>query len=691
MFSLKKDESGGRDMASKVMGGESWPNKEPRSRKNNGNTALDAKRRPGVSLPTPMASRRSVKTGNAAQLVLPRLDVPAEYAALPLAEVSRDQLLEVLEANNEGGIKIAFSGKSNARTLARAVRPRVSRLLAKHSIGTPEERARNTVVEGDNLQAMATLYKERGQVDLIVTDPPYNTGKDFRYNDRWDVDPNDPGLGEFVADDDGARHTKWMRFMWPRLQMMKAMLKPTGVLAICIDHRELFRLGQMLDELFGEKNRIAIINWQKSYSPRNDNKHVSTATEYVLVYAKDLDKAKTGLLERSEEMNANYTNPDGDPEGEWASDNPCAGEGDTHPGMVYGIQSPFTGKVHYPPPGKCWRLERPRVKEMLERWGSVYESVDLKDGCPSRALMVKGLPKSPPEDHPTLKKARSAAEKVLADGDKQRAPWPVLFFMKRGFGKPRIKRYLKQVKQGVVPMTYWADDDLVALDNIDAVSWPHTESGHSQAGIKELDAIVGDGHGFETVKPLKLFQKIIQLWCPGDGLVMDPFAGSGTTGHAILLANKIGGTSRRFILIEQGRPENGDSYARTLLAERLRRVISGDWSHPAKKMAKVLGGGFAFLQLGKKVDAGALLQMERDEMVDTVIASHFDATRRRGDRLVRVEAKNGKSFRHLVAKNGDNEGFFLVWGGAGANTDFTEAVYEACAKEAEAAGVKASP
>lgn len=73
--------------------------------------------------------------------------------------------------------------------------------------------------------------------------------------------------------------------MYPRLQMMRAMFKPSGVLAICIDSRELFHLGQMLDELFGEENRLAIINWQKSYSPRSDNRHVSTATEYVLVYA----------------------------------------------------------------------------------------------------------------------------------------------------------------------------------------------------------------------------------------------------------------------------------------------------------------------------------------------------------------------------------------------------------------------
>jgi len=147
------------------------------------------------------------------------------------------------------------------------------------------------VTEGENLQAMVTMYRDRGQVDLIVTDPPYNTGRDFRYNDRWEDDPNDPDLGELVTEEDGARHTKWMKFMYPRLRIMRDLLKPQGVLAIFIDHRELFRLGQMLDEIF-RGNRIAIINWQRSYTPRNDSGHISTSTEYVLVYAKDVDRAE---------------------------------------------------------------------------------------------------------------------------------------------------------------------------------------------------------------------------------------------------------------------------------------------------------------------------------------------------------------------------------------------------------------
>jgi hypothetical protein len=186
----------------------------------------------------------------------------------PAEEMTREELLDLVLNRAEEGIRITFSGKDVARKIGRKVQPRTSRRIAKYSVGSEEEQARNQVIEGENLQAMVTLHRDRGQVDLILTDPPYNTGRDFRYNDRWDEDPNDPDLGELVAEDDRARHTKWMRFMWPRLKVMHDMLKPSGVLAICVDGRELFRLGEMLDEpeLFGQDNRLAIINWQKSAS-----------------------------------------------------------------------------------------------------------------------------------------------------------------------------------------------------------------------------------------------------------------------------------------------------------------------------------------------------------------------------------------------------------------------------------------
>lgn len=219
------------------------------------------------------------------------MDDVTELESLPV-----EQLIEMIREKTGAGVNLSFPGKVLARQIGRKVRPRNQRPVSSLSAGDEPARSRNLVIEGDNLQALASLYRERGQIDMILTDPPYNTGEDFRYNDKWDKDPNDPDMGEFVGSDDPAKHTKWMKFMYPRLQMMRAMLKPSGVLAICIDSRELFHLGQMLDELFGEENRLAIINWQKTAAPRSDKGGVTTTTEYVLVYARNIARAKTASL-----------------------------------------------------------------------------------------------------------------------------------------------------------------------------------------------------------------------------------------------------------------------------------------------------------------------------------------------------------------------------------------------------------
>lgn len=599
--------------------------------------------------------------------------------AFRLEDLSRDELIELLEARGEGGIYIDFSGKTNARKLARRVRPRVARTIKKYSIGPEADQARNLVVEGDNLQAMATLYRERGQVDLILTDPPYNTGNDWRYNDRWEEDPNDDGIGDWVSGDDGARHTKWMRFMWPRLQMMKSMLKPNGVLAICIDFRELFRLGQMLDELFGQENRLGIINWQRTYSRTNDASHVATTTEYVLVYARDEEKAHSALLPRAA-VSEEKPNPDGDPE-PWTDGPATASNAKAHKSMVYGIQSPFTGEILYPPNGSAWRMEQARNLDYLAGWGAKFKLQDLNDAKKRAALIGIAVADVPEAEAivlaEPLEAAQKKAQKVLDTGI-----WPRFLFLRRGLGKPRLKKYISELKAGLVPTTFWATEDFDTADEIGPVSWAHRESGHSQQGVDELTAIVGEGHGFKTVKPMKLFRRILEIWCPRDGLVLDPFAGSGTTGHAVLAMNKEQELTRRFILIEQGRPDRGDSYARSLMADRLMRVVNGKWESGAKEP---LGGGYRFATLGKKVDATALLSMEREDLADTIIASHFDAAARRRDALVDIPADAG--YKYLVAQNADAEGFFLIWNGSKGNADFTETTYEACAKEAKKAGL----
>lgn len=136
-------------------------------------------------------------------------------------------------------------------------------------------------------------------------------------------------------------------------------------------------------------------------------------------------------------------------------------------------------------------------------------------------------------------------------------------------------------------------------------------------------------------------------------------------------------------MVEQGRPENGDSYAKTLTADRLKRVIEGKWAD--KKAHAALGGGFTFKTLEKKVDAKTLLMMERDEMIDTVIASHSSTGSRRSPVLIPVPEE--AAYQYLVARNTSDEGIYLVWHGAGSNTDLTEEVYEAITDEADAAGL----
>jgi adenine-specific DNA-methyltransferase len=612
-------------------------------------------------------------------------DTTVDLSSLDLLE--RGDLIKMITAMTGSGVVINFYGKRAAAEISRSVRPRVTRRISDLHVGSPEEQSRNLLVEGENLQAMVTLYKYRGQVDLILTDPPYNTGGQFRYNDKWDVDPNDPDLGQVVALEDTSRHTKWMRAMMPRLQMMRAMLKPQGIIAICIDDNELFHLGMMMDEVFGESNRLAIINWQKT-TVKNNTKRVATTTEYVLVYAKDIEFSQTRLLSRSEKANARFGNPDND-RGAWKQGDLTGTGANSHPTALYAIQSPFTGELHYPGENRCWAFEKRRMAEWLEAWGARYEERDLGDKRP-RALVIKGAPV--PRDrgfkvsHPVLARAAAAANRRLASGR-----WPRLYFGLTGRTKPMAKVYLDEIKAGVVPTTFWVEEEAADPVVLDSVSWMSSETGRSREGLEELDGIVGKGHGFVTVKPLKLFKKIIQIWCPPGGLVLDPYAGSGTSGHAVLELNRELEDNRRFILVEQGRPENGDKYARTLTWTRLKNAITGRRakSYRSQKAAsrkeEPLGGGFEFRVLTSQIDARTVMSMKRDELIDVVITSHWDSSSRGAPNLVRIEDPR---FTYLVGKNDRNEGYYIIWRGDGPIGTLNVETYREVLAEGKRAGLR---
>ena len=607
--------------------------------------------------------------------------------------MSKEELLDFAKKMVNGGITLSFNGKRTAQVIERKVMPRIIKINKKLSFNVEKSMGKNILVDGENLQAMVTLYKYKGQIDLIITDPPYNTGKDFRYNDKWDTDPNDPDLGEVVTIEDGSRHTKWMKFMLPRIQMMRAMLKSNGVLAICIDEREFFHLGMLLNEVFGEENRVGIINWQKSYAPKNDSTHLSSATEYILVYAKNKEQTKTGLLGRTEQMNAKYKNPDNDPEGLWRDDNPVARTKSDKD--RYAIQSPFTGALHYPGTGS-WRNTKRNMKSFLEAWGSKYVEKDLGEGRP-KALVIKRatiphIPEDQNHDNNPVVTLECEKNEIVTKAEQKAVnirntkTMPELYFLRNGYGRPAIKRYLKYVKQGKVPLTFWADEDYDEIFELDCQSWTYEESGHSQTGIKELDYIMGKGHDFQTVKPLKLIEKIIQLWCPSNGIVFDPFAGSGTTGHAVLELNELSGTRRNFILIEKG--EDDDKYAKTLTRERIKRAITGERVNKAGELQileQSISNGFEYWELDKKVDAKAILEMKRDELIDIIITTHWEDDRRRATSVIdRID----KDYKYLVGHNILNEGFFIIWNGEDSVGELNQKTYMELLEEAKKEGVK---
>ena len=259
--------------------------------------------------------------------------------------------------------------------------------------------------------------------------------------------------------------------------------------------------------------------------------------------------------------------------------------------------------------------------------------------------------------------------------------WPRLIFSKRGLGRPGIKRYLREVKEVKVTTDYW---DWNNEGSLVSACFDSEFGGSSITATYELRERINE----QTigVKPLKLFTKIIQLWCPSNGLVLDPFAGSGTTGEAVLQLNKETEAERKFILIERGfnikeEDKEENNYCRTLLQKRLKAVITGEWADGKKH--EPLGGGFRFSKLEKKIDASLLLKMERKEMIDAVIESYGGNS---DEDVVKLNGR--KKFKYLIAESKSKEGIYLIWEGKEKENNFTYQTYRKIVEESKAAGLR---
>jgi len=432
----------------------------------------------------------------------------------------------------------------------------------------------NMIIHGDNLDALkALLPMYEGRVKCIYIDPPYNTGNEkWVYNDNV----NDPHikawLGKVVGaeGEDLSRHDKWLCMMYPRLKLLQKLMAEDGVIFISIDDAEYANLKLICDEIFGTNCFVSNISWQRTYSTRNDSKGIVNEVEHILVYSK-LPDWQPSKLPRTAEMNSIYKNPDNDVIS-WASDNPFAPGAISHQGMVYAIQHPFTGKMIYPSANACWRYQQDQMLEIMRGWCD-YELRDLHDDekraevCGTsidavrKGVMGIVLSKSLEE---------SAAQATLVY---KRGQWPKFYFTKGGKGGIRRKTYLENV--GGKPPT-----------NL----WLYTDTGHTDEAKKELLSIFKGKAPFDTPKPSRLIQFVLQIVGDKDAIILDSFAGSGTTAHAVLNMNKQDGGHRKFILVEMG------DYAENITAERVRRVINGYGE--GNKAVEGTGGGFSFYELG---------------------------------------------------------------------------------------------
>jgi adenine-specific DNA-methyltransferase len=372
----------------------------------------------------------------------------------------------------------------------------------------------NRLIFGDNLLALKALEAEfAGKVRCVFVDPPYNTGSAFEHYD------------------DGIEHSIWLSLMRDRLEILRSLLTVDGSLWITIDDNEAHYLKIVGDEVFGRENFVSNIIWEKADSPRNSARQFSTDHDHLLVFSR-MPNWIPSRLERTEESDSIYSNPDSDLRGTWLPGDPYANK--PYSKGQYSVTGP-TGRAFAPPPGRYWRVSKERLEE-LDQDGRIW--------------------------------------------------WGP-----KGDARPSIKRYLSEVGD-LVPRTLWSKEDV----------------GSNRTSKNEMRALFPGDASFGTPKPERLIKRVLDIATGSGDLVLDSFAGSGTTGA---VAHKMG---RRWILIELG------EHCHTHIIPRMTKVIEGeDQGGVTEAVGWKGGGGFRYYRLGPSL-------LEKDKWGQWVINKDFNPT-----------------------------------------------------------------
>lgn len=376
--------------------------------------------------------------------------------------------------------KFEWKGKSECLRLAQKRSTGTLRPCKEKSVNFDD--TQNVYIEGDNLEVLKLLQTAYfNKIKMIYIDPPYNTGNDFVYEDDF-ADPMarykevTQQTTKSNPETMGRYHTNWLNMMYPRLRLAANLLTDDGVIFISIDDNEVTNLRKICDEVFGEENFVANIIWEKKYAPANDAKWLSDVHDNILLYAKNKDEWHPKLLPRGEEQNSRYTNRDNDPRGAWkAADMTVKSYSSAYD---YEITTP-SGRVVRPAQGRCWNTSKENF------------------------------------------------EKLVKDNR--------IWFGEDGNNVPAVKKFLTEVKDGVVPVTIWKYSDV----------------GHNQEGRQEVKKLFDNRGLFDGPKPVKLLNRILEIANIGENdYILDFFSGSGSTAHAVMQLNAEDGGKRKFICVQ---------------------------------------------------------------------------------------------------------------------------------------------